>query len=515
MERSEIAAPTAPSQTEGSSAADREAQRRDLAVMLTLALAVLTANFFWGEIILLGSGFGVDGISYATIARGFPEILNEGVGPLYAGRILPPIAVHLLMRATGTPFEDANIIAAFKIYNALLVLGSIVLWTLISRHLGLSRRARWLGFIALYVNCALLEYALYYPVLTDVTAFFIAMAMLYCALVGHSAALYLLTFAGAFTWPTLMYLGLVLFVFPLCRETVEPTRKIYPRLVGIASILGVAAGLAVAAAIGFREGLTGEWILPAPWGYGVFALSAVFLFAYVFVVSRDLSNHERYFTRPTSYLSRQTAVRGVLAVLLYLSVGYLTTSIMTHQGQFLREQFLVSSLLRATQRPLVFYVMHVSFFGPIALLAVYHWKRIVPRVQSYGLGMTLFAVLSTVLLIQPLSRQSITILPALAMFVGLVMDEELRAASRRELWAFAGLAFLLSRAWLPVNYVQEHWPITDDPIFYFRINYSKWFSDVAFIPQLILVLGLSSWVFSYLRKRDDPAAIAGSDAGSR
>ncbi len=475
---------------------------RTLAIMLAVALVVLAANFFFGEIIPLGDGLGVDGKIYAQITREFPGILGEGVGPLYAGRILPPIAVHLLMRLSGSSFEDGNIIAAFQIYNGLLLLGSILIWHLICAHLELSKAGRWLGFLALFVNCAHLEYSLYYPVLTDVSAFFISMLMLYCYLRGQTTALYLLSFAGAFTWPTLMYLGLIFFIFPLRHETVEPAPKLFPPLFGIASILGVGAGLAVAVVTGFRGGLTGAWIPPAPWGYGVLALSTLCVFGYVFVVSRDLTNNASYYRKLGYFITRDRILRLGLALLLYLAVGYLTENLMSRPGQHLREQFLIGSLLRATQRPLVFYVMHVMFFGPIALIAVFHWRRIVRKVQSYGLGMTLFATLSAVLLIQPLSRQSITVLPALVMFIVLVMDESLRTASRRELWGFGVLSLVLSRAWLPVNYVQQRWPVTDDPIFYFKINYSKWFSDVAYVPELILVILLSGWVFSYLRRRD-------------
>lgn len=468
--------------------------------MTALVALFLGWNLVVGEIIPMGGGLGVDGIEYARITLEAPEVLDHGLGPLYAARVLPSLLVRLLIEGTGLGLDAEGVIRGFEILNGLLMLACVWLWLLIADAVGLGSSGRWLGFLALFVNCGLMEVYHYYPVLTDVSALFLSLLMLWAHLRRRLVVLFVATAAGSFTWPTLLYLGLVLFLFPHRRETVLSAPPPGPRLVGIVAALGVTASLSYGALTGYREGLTGEWAEPGFWGYGLLAIGCGIVVLYAYGAGRTLSDQRPYFERPLGYLTSGFWLRLALAGGLYLAVDQISGWFLA-SSEDLEGRFLVGSVMRASQRPFVSYVMHVSFFGPVVILAAYHWRRLVALLHRHGLGITLYGSLSAVLLIQPLSRQSLSTLPLLALFVALIFEQRGRL-SRRELWGLAGLSLVMSRFWMPVNRWQERWPVDGDPIFWFRLNYSKYFSDRVFWPQLVIVALLTLSLVLYLRRRD-------------
>ncbi len=472
---------------------------RDLLCMIGLVAIFLVWNSAVGEIIPLGDGLGVDGIEYARITLEAPQVLDHGLGPLYAARILPSLVVRLLIEGTGLELDNRGVIRGFEILNGFLMLASVLLWLLLADAVGLGASGRWLGFLALFVNCGLMEVYHYYPVLTDISAFFLSLLMLWAHLRRRLVVLFLATLAGSFTWPTLLYLGLVLFLFPYRRQAAVPANPLGPRLVGVIAASGVTAGLAYGALTGYREGLSGEWAEPGLWGYGLLAFGCGLVVLYAYGAGRFLSDQRAYFERPMSYLTSGFWPRLVLAAGLYLAVDYVS-GLFLAESEALEGRFLVGSVMRASQRPFVSYVMHVGFFGPVVILAAYHWRGLVALLHRHGLGITLYGSLSAVLLIQPLSRQSLSALPLLAMLVALVFERQGRF-SRGELWGLAGLSLLMSRFWMPVNRWQERWPVDDDPLFWFRINQSKYFSDRVFWPQLVVVALLTLVMVLYLRRR--------------
>lgn len=478
----------------------RTAARRHLLGMMLPLACLLLWNVWAGEIIPLGDGLGVDGIEYARITREAPGVLDHGLGPLYGGRVVPPLLVRLLIEVVGLDLDTAGIISGYKLFNALVALASVFFWHLIAGRLRLSASGRWLGFLVLFVNCGFLEFPLYYPVLTDPSALLLSLAMVYAHLCRRPWVVFGLSAIGAFTWPTLMYLGCVLFLFPYRREPVESARPMLPRILGVMAALGVVAALGYGAVTGYRQGLTGEWAEPGLVGYGLLALGCLIVVLYAYGAGRTLSDQRRFFEEPWSYLAAGFWGRLGMMVVLYLGVDRLTAR-MLDPTQALEGSFFVGSVMRAAQRPFVFYVMHVSYFGPLVIVAAVHWRRIVRLLHSHGMGLTLYGALSAVLLMQPLSRQSLTILPLLALLLALSFEGPERP-HRGELWGLAALSLLLSRFWMPVNYLQERWPIDDDPIFWFRLNYGKFFSDRVFWPQLLFIALLTAALGVYLRRRN-------------
>ncbi len=108
---------------------------------------------------------------------------------------------------------------------------SCVIYLFIAEELDLHQSGLWFGFVGIFVNFAFFKYAWYYPVLTDVSAAALSLAMLLFYLRRRQLPLVIVTLMGAYTWPTLIYIGLFLLMFP--RESIVEQKTSLPRWLAI------------------------------------------------------------------------------------------------------------------------------------------------------------------------------------------------------------------------------------------------------------------------------------------
>lgn len=133
-----------------------------------------------GSVINAGNGFGYDGAWYAAITKNFSGMIANGDLSLYKiQRILPCVAVNILMTVFRIPFEDYFIIKSFQIYNLVLLSASALVWIKISELYNLSLKYVWIGFILGFINYGMFLMPFFYPVLTDISAFFLGFCLLY------------------------------------------------------------------------------------------------------------------------------------------------------------------------------------------------------------------------------------------------------------------------------------------------------------------------------------------------
>lgn len=181
-------------------------------ILMVLVLGVL--NFFWGEIVPAGGGFGWDGVFYADMARNLDSMISGGqLSSYYTQRIVPSAIVRSMLLFSGAPMSDTNIIRGFELYNLVLLVGACWAWKRVADNFSLSLAGRWIGFSGIFVNFQCSKQAFYYPVLTDVTALFVAMLLLLFYVEKKPIALFVATIIGAFCWPVVSTCGALLLVF--------------------------------------------------------------------------------------------------------------------------------------------------------------------------------------------------------------------------------------------------------------------------------------------------------------
>lgn len=457
--------------------------------MALLVLAYSLWAIFGGEVLTVNGGFGWDGMSYAAIAKDFPgRVFGRRLDPFRIQRIVPSGAVYYGLRLAGLSTEDdSHILRGFQVYNMLLLIAGVYAWNGVATRLGLSRRGTWLGFAAVYVNFAVLRMTFFYPVLTDTTALVAGMFLLEGYLAGRAWVVWLVGLGGAFTWPLLLPMALVLLVFPRRTATTATAAATRPKLPAC-----LAVGTAVALAALWRVFVVGQTIDGAgalwySWTPAAAALVAAYLTASAWWLL-DLNE----LARPRRVLGQARWQGAAAALGLMVAVMLLRAVVFVPNGapEFTAKHFLCETLVKSVAKPGIFLVAHIVYFGPIVLAALLFWPEVCGRIRRQGPGMVVLAGTATVLSIGSESRQFVNFLPLVAAFTVQTLDE--RPRPRWHDGVFLAAALVLSKCWLPLNHGPTTGNLEQFPDQFYFMNHGPWMSDGMYLVQGVVVAALAA-----------------------
>ena len=201
---------------------------------------------------------------------------------------------------------------------------------------------------------------------------------------------------------------------------------------------------------------------------------------------------------------------GCLVVLIKLAYRQLdTVFVRPGPGPFADDPifFLRCVLTSGVTKPLVFLVAHVIWYGPVVLGACFCWNRVCSKAKSLGLGVVLTMICAVPMLLNPESRQSLTVFPIYALLVALVIDGE---RWQRVRWiTFVGLALALSKCWLPLN--RTPWPeqdlVFDYPIQLFLMSFGGVMTARSYAIQgaaVLLAGGVMMGIMRFRRQTQSP-----------
>jgi hypothetical protein len=463
-----------------------------LLLVLTTGL-ITTATAIWGEKITLNDGLGWDGATYAAWTRDFPGYVIGGkIGPNGAIRVLPSGIVHYGLRAFGLALTNRNIIRAFTIMNAGLLIVVAWLWCQIARELELSLSGRWLGAACLFGNFALLKVTPYYPVLTDVFAMALSAALLLCYLRGNQIAGALLTFTGAFVWPGLLAQGIILQVFPRPRSDVarsEPCTAATP----LAAVIGIGLFTVLA---GFM--LSHGFAYHTPWLDRAVAtlgdstkdqrralVAAAGLGVYLFLIFKQLLNRRVYF-RPGFWPTGLNFGAALVMIAFLCGRYWLLTRWPQGRVNYTAPEMLCLLAHVAVRLPSLSLVAHVVYFGPVVILTIIHWPAIAGELHRHGPALVLATGFGLLLAMDPESRHVIHLLPLLVPFV-------LKAMEGPRWSVLATSAFLLislvgSRLWYTIGGAPDTGHFGEFPAQNFFMVLGPWMSVSMYFVQGAAVL---------------------------
>ena len=152
-----------------------------------ILLAIILFHSIFPELVQEENGLGWDGEVYATMIKNLPSLLVERkINPYYFQRIFPGSLVFAFLSVSGIALSNSHIIAGFLGLNILLLCITFFFWVKLCQLLQLSIQGRFLSFIGIFINYAILKMPFYYPVLTDLIAFTIGIIMLYCFLKNYT-----------------------------------------------------------------------------------------------------------------------------------------------------------------------------------------------------------------------------------------------------------------------------------------------------------------------------------------
>lgn len=475
-------------------------------LMFLLLAAICVYSSFWGGLVPIGNGLGWDGARYGGEVKTFH--LSE-IDPYYVQRVFPIAVIHYALVLLRLPLVDTYIIAAFSICNLLLILLSCLVWILIANVLGISMRGKWLGFAGLFVNFAVLKQAFYYPVLTDIPAFALALLALYFFLKNNVWALFVITLAAAFTWPIIVCTGVLLLLFP--RKPIQPIDT-KGRLFSI-----IIAGLVTVVYCGsavyfyFIRGWTtlgyGEEKVIDSVVYLSLALSMFLLFRAIQELLGGISLHSLL---PELKLKSFQPVRVILAALIIgiQIVFFLTPSVRVGDSSgeahiATMHLLLVAGIaLLSIAKPLITFVSHVVYFGPIIILLALKWRAFSEEVRRYGVGLISAILLSVFVGMDSESRHSIGAFPIFVPFLVKATDRFGWPSSIY--WILGGTAFFFSKVWFDINSASQSATPLGVALQAYFMNHGCYMSLYSYLLQGQVILVAVALFYYLLRRQPSP-----------
>jgi hypothetical protein len=423
--------------------------------MMIAMLVIGLLQIFFAEKITLNGGLGADGTIYGHLVTDFPESLCQ-ITAYHFQRVVPSLMVYWGLYGLGLPHSDVpTVIRGFEFLNLFWLVVATWAWGQIADEMKIKNK--WLGFTALFVNYFILKWNFYYPVLTDTTAFALGILMLLAYLKNWVIPLMVLTLVGTFTWPTLIYCGILLLAFPRSPSQSHAIhtdwsilKSVFNRFstelsIVLAFLLAtVIAGGAIYLHYNLKSRHDG-----APVVLSVVNLSICGLAAYLFLISRPW--FENFLKKWVTWLTLRTLCRVILSVLFFILLKILIVELTRNNSltgldlsNWVRVAITVSIV-----KPLVFLLAHMVFFGPIILMAIFLWKQLCTLFFEYGLGVSFVILVGILMSIMSESRQLVNFFPIVAIFTAKILDD-LPLKPNFYVW-FLAISFLSSKVWVNMN----------------------------------------------------------------
>jgi hypothetical protein len=313
---------------------------------------------------------------------------------------------------------------------------------------------------------------------------------------------WLVGLVGAFSWPLILPMALVLMVFP--RSAAKPAETAER----VALRWSIAGGLTVALIAAWRVCIVGQTVDGAePIWYSWVPLAAILLCAYLAAAAWWLVDVGAISRMWGTFSTSRVRTRTLLAALSLAAVVALlrgTVFVASGASPYALKQFLCAILASSVAKPGVFLVAHVVYFGPIVLAIVLLWPRVCERTGRQGLAMVLLAGAAVLLSVASESRQLLSFLPLLAAFSVQAIDD--LPARRWHDLAFPATGLVLSKCWLPLNAGAPTGNLLEFPDQLYFMNQGPWMSNGAYLVQGSIVLMLAAtfgWMYHRLLRPQD------------
>jgi hypothetical protein len=424
---------------------------------ILIIVLITIGNFIWRDLIPENNGFGWDGYSnYKPLLLDCQSLLlNHKLDGYSIQRIFPFCTGHYLIRLVHAGFSDKSLIFHFQIYQFIVLLLIQFFWYKITAFLRLSKTGFWLGFLGLIVTFATLKLDFYYPILSDRSALLLGLASLYFYLRQNTIGLLISAIIGTVTWPTLILINAILFLFPY-QKTVLPLNKDNDKLIHLI-ILFVCGyvlfwmGKICVYAVTTPKDTIGFWyyILVQ---YLPFSIVGCILYLYYSLrgVSSGLVLNIKSLIQHFSTLPWRNYIGLSLLIIWYIALKKIIANT-DLPVRLAGSTFLSNIALASIMKPLSFIIQHTIYFGPLIVLIILYFKDYCKKVQNLGFGFVLIIGAGLIQSINSESRQLLALLPFFILPIVLVLEDIM--VSKRALIITTIISIGLSKFYLPINWI--------------------------------------------------------------
>jgi hypothetical protein len=352
------------------------------------------------------------------------------------------------------------------------------------------------------LNYAVLKNTSINPVLTDMPAYAVSAGMLWAYLTQRQVGLFVLTAIGAFVWPTLIYIGALLILFPRDPQRdqhVEPA-PLHLNLVG-AGLLTLYVGLGIYYVLDRLNGPVFGFLEPIG---AVLRLSITIALAYVFFGSRPLLDNSALFDfRRWFRWSRLGTLLALVAMVV--AIKAFQAALTDRPGYMAFSVYLLTVAVGAVAKPGVFLVAHVAYFGPWLILAGMLWKPVCRLIHKHGTGLTLAAVAGFLHGLDSESRHDIYLVPMLVPFF--VKATESLGWSTRVYVFLAATSALASKVWLTIQgtFLDNAFQYPDQ---LYWMHHGPFMGNTMYVAQGGAAIVIGVMVYFACRRQEDAGSLS-------
>jgi hypothetical protein len=501
--------------------------------MFLIVLILGLFNILWGEKVPAGGGLGWDGVLYADMVRNLGSIISGGqLSSYYAQRILPSAIVRGMLLCSGVSMNNTNIIRGFEVYNLVLILGACWTWKRVSDALHLSLAGRWIGFSGIFVNYASSKQAFYYPVLTDVTALFIAMLLLLFYVEKKPVSLFVTAIIGAFSWPVVSVYGALLLLFikaELPKDVVAPSSSLFTINSTSITNLVIRGYIALVALsiigyifmVQFGPSLDLQCKVPATFAHAFprfvasctprreligfeRMITSLPSFAGVLIALAMLVGSKRFIPSVITCVRKTqltTIALSIAAVLVPFSIVKVISNPSFKSGGSLRG-LIMGTLLPQEGKFLLPLVTLAVFLGPIMLLITLYWKAFCVESRRLGPGVVAIIGLSIFLGLACEPRFMTAAWPFFVLVFVLAFETSSTTTSFK--YILFTLTILYAQFWMIFNLTpwssSDFEGLQDYPKQLYFMHYGLWMSWWSYAIQLIALVFSAIWLRKTIRK---------------
>ena len=465
--------------------------------------------FFYGYVLSVNDGFGYDGNYYGTTAKKFYQQVFGGELTFYRiQRIFPSFIMSCLLTILNLPKENYYVVKLWQIYHMVLLQVCVLIWIRIANMYKLDLRYIWLGFFLGFVNFANVMVTFWYPVLTDLTAFTLGFLLLYFHLKNNLTGKIIISILGALTWPSFMYYGILMIIFPM-NSNVVFSEKYEKHKINILAFLIPLPFLALSSYYIYKYMAFGQ-LFPyvkkaVPFIDSLLLIAAVLnyiLMVYIFRIFLPSFNFSKYFQFAKNLFSgiklKHVLISAVMYAIVFIPLKYLSNPEAGGQSSSFMKVFYCISLY-STLKPLGYILVAITCYGPLFIMMYFFMSRYKEIIESFGFGVLVSFIITVLLMFTSETRLVSNFIPFILLFTILVLKE--MNMSKRLFGVLIAFSFILSKMYISLDGI----PIESQSAYDFPNQLAFMntftFSNLAYYIQLP-VIGLMSVIVIYLGKKD-------------
>jgi hypothetical protein len=480
--------------------------RYDLVIAGAVTLIYLVATLTL-EKITACNGFGHDGCGYGTWALDFPRYaIDQKLNDYQIQRSLPSLVAWGSLKLLGRPITPPAVVRAFQLMNTAMMFIGVAAWTKIARILRIRAETMLVGTLAMFGTYGIVKFTTWYPVLGDLWGYAFGFVCLWAYLARRFFVLPPLAVLGTFAWPSLIAPAAILMFLYGAHARPKPGEGPSgraPRYLNHVFALAVALAWTLWTLHLARMNYWPPSVMPIDTMPMLFRFSVLVVGSYFYFAMSRLVDVSALWN-PLVYARSLMTVGGIAGIASVVIVRYATVKLSVPGKAGFSVWFSDTAIL-ATMKPGIFTLAYVIYFGPLFLVLVLRWSRVVALMARHGIAIIAAMVIGVVFGADSEERHGYTFVALAFPFAVKLLDElDLDAAALR---IFAVLTVVFSKIWitLPPDVRQPSWDFPNQTLF---LSQGPWMSNLMYVVQGAVVVGVAVWLHRVMKARESKPAPA-------